>query len=253
MTNVRLLREGLQFISQAVKNDPQSSVICIQDGKLQYIGRGLFIQVENEATKSLPNASFPASTINTFCVWLSRVDGDTKFEATLSRSELSITGNCHDDTGRTLIRLPLVSFNEAYHEVDEIVLKPLLVNKYEFELEETVLYSALGSLRAVYKDSDSHIPAVSILVESDSVVFGSENRGVSVVRKIPLKTESVLPKWQNSYVLDALMFSTPYRYDAENDFYPVKISYTDNTKTLKSPLMLQYENGVTVIAAPIWT
>lgn len=221
-------------ITTVINKSPYSDTVVCQSGKVKYLATGAFIQVENEATRTFPD--FAMSTTNWALVndWIIYYELAVKF----SSNSMII------ENENTELRIPLLkSIPPQYARTDEIVLKPLLTNKYSLDVSRWHWLS-LNNLNKIHRDSKK-FAKVTLACDTEGFTASSEYSGVSATVRVPGTSPTPIPVWAASFALSALTL------DFVGAEKPLKISFNDNTLTQPSPLLIEHQNGVKVVATQI--
>lgn len=226
------------LLDEPVTSAPYSNVVVSQDGKLQYIAHGAFVQVENEITRKLP--TFALSTA-VYQILQNLGINSVKLQG----MQLII------QTNASTVQLPIWPDGVSYYkDVDEIVLHPLLTNTSVLELPKKDWNALTRDHFWLHYDSPEREQATKIVRLSftpQSVTAESVREGVYVKSQILFIEAKDIKPFDTTVVLNSVIWNF-WDFDTEEtDEGPVKLSYGEG----RSPLMIEHEAGVTVIASQV--
>lgn len=241
----------MSAIGNSTKDATYSDVVVCQAGKVQYLARGALVQVENDSTHSLPDFAMTTQNWSLFLSWIGESVPRDGLDITFTPTNLTLTRKLDTLTLPLIGRIPL-----QYANIDEVVLAPLLTSRYTVELPQ-VAWTKLAGFAVIHTPRSSYAtPTVTLALANGQLkASSSTSGGVTSTITIPLPAGTNVPVWTGTFSLDALIWDFTSVVDVDAEQGPaniVKLSFTDNTKTSFSPLLVTYENGVTVVASPMY-
>lgn len=216
---------------------PSDRYVQIISGKIFYLMNCAALYIQNDVTAQLPDCAISWNNFEVLYRWL-YIQNDVNVDWHVI-ADKSLTISCHESVLKLALMSQVELETDLYADFDEIVLKPLLVNKYVFTVDRTEF---VRRLRSITLETEGTVK-ISI---SKPVVRLLTQAGYSSAKSTIITHEEVLPSsWETTYLLDPMLMNN-------SNSATVQVSFTDNTNKLLSPLILRYENGVTVVVSPIW-
>lgn len=239
-------------IEERFVHDP---IFSVRDGRIYYAGMGCLVQIDNGGTKDLPDCNLLLKVVRIIVAWLDVQESQDELSVQISEKNFTLVGS------GTIMAVPLVKDVTRYDDIEETVMRPLLTNNYKIEMSREAYDHYFGSLAAPHEGLERAIAPwfFDMLVEQNTVMLSLEYGDV-IIRSILPEAPLLLPKkWSNAYVVEPFLlkprvFKEHKEYQETIYWRPgdIKISFTDNDPQFPSPVMIKYENGVTVVVLPMW-
>lgn len=225
----------------AYESFPHETQVRSQNGRLYYLGRGGLVQVDNKMTHSLDDFGFAALHLNSLVEWLAS-QWDSTVEADVKVHDRFLTFVTENGTAKYMFAVPL-NFDEetSYDDIEEVIMRPLLSNKYSFEVPKDV---NLAALLHTQSETSPTVPRLRVAIHGNACSLSSEEVTQSRIL-FNFEAESYPDEWVNTYSLEPFSL---IRYMSDS---AVTFSFTANEKAELSPLMITKEDTI-VVMVPLW-
>lgn len=216
--------------------------VRFDSGKVYYLAKGALLYIENDVTAIFPDALITVENFKVLYNWITKQPADENM--TFHTKKNDFIALCGD----LALAVPRADDEtNLYGDIEEVILRPLLVNKYELSLPQEKWSHLLGSLSAAHGVDAPYIPTVDVTVDQYNVVLGTDaGRNVRVKGAIKLPEDGAHHKeWKGSFYLIPLLLDPEHGKS-------VVLSFTDNETKQPSPLLIKYAFGVNLVAIPMW-
>lgn len=248
------LYNALSLVERAARQSQGAPVVRFYNGKAQYMANGFFVEQDNYYTHQLPDFGLSVRDLMVVADWRAVIRDSPMVSVTTRNKEVVFSAT----TGVGLSQLVLPQApTDLYEGIEEVVLIPRLTFPYSFEVEQQEVERIAKALAIVYNEVGHN--TFNLSVSDPEISFKVHSSQGSVTNTIMTHSEDSLPSgdWQNNYGLAGLALQPDYLRTTNPMLAiiptekKVKFSFNIDQNKRRSPLSLEYENGVTVVLSPL--